>query len=170
MSQMDDIQLFIKKNATSKLKMSIKYEDTHNSYNYNYNGINLIFKEYYTDENDNYIHLVYNKKTYENFNDIQLILFELFNYKTIEYIDIYMQRKIEKTSLHINDFYNDYYDDINDKLICSRRLTLDDLDVIKFKFVIVDKTEITLYYKTETIKGFDEIIKKIDELLKDYQK
>jgi len=172
MSDMDNIRLFIKKNAISKVKMAINYEDTHTAYKYNYNGINLIFKEFYCNNdntnditNDSYIHLIYNHKTYESFNDIQLILFELFDYKTIEYIDIYLQKKLEKTQSFLTDLYNDYYDDIQDKLICTRKITSNESDIIKLKFVIIEKTEITLYYQEETIQGFDEIIKKIDEII-----
>jgi hypothetical protein len=97
-----------------------------------------------------------------------LILFELFEYKTIEYIDVYLMKKLEKTKMRIEDIYNDYYDDFNDKLICTRLINSSDEDktIIKLKFIISHKTEIKMYYNTEVICEFDNIIKKIDEILK----
>jgi len=94
---MDNIRFFMKKNATDRLQVSITYNDTFTCYKYKYNDNYLIFKEYNQIEEDDNIELIYNKKKYNNFNDIQLILFEIFNYKIIEYIDIYLQKKIENT-------------------------------------------------------------------------
>jgi len=76
---MDDIRLFIKKNAITKTRLIIKYNDDHTSFDYKVNGVNFILKEFLNEDNDSYIHLVLNNKTYDNFNDIQLILFELFD-------------------------------------------------------------------------------------------
>ena len=49
----------------------------------------LLFKEI----DGEVISLNYNKKTYTDFNEIQLLLFNLFDYKNIEYIDCYLQSK-----------------------------------------------------------------------------
>jgi len=161
---MDDIRLFIKKNAIIKLQLSIKYKDDYTEYKYKYGDNLLIFKEY----EDN-ISLTYNKKTYDTFNDIQLILFDLFDYKNIEYIDAYLQKKIyNKSSYNLTDLYNDYYDDYEKKLICTRRLSVSSGDTtkeLKLRFVVNHETDYTLYYNFETINGFDDIIKKIDEII-----
>lgn len=161
---MDDIRLFIKKNAITKTRLIIKYSDDHTSFDYKVNGVNFILKEFLNEDNDSYIHLVLNNKTYDNFNDIQLILFELFNYKNIEYIDVYLKKIVENKQLLLTDFYNDYYDDYNDKLICTRRIYKEHDEIAKLKFVVSEKTNINLYYKDETISGIDEIITKINEI------
>jgi len=162
---MDDIRLFIKKNAVIKLQMSIKYKDDHTEYKYKYADNLLIFREY--DENN--ITLTYNKTTYDTFTDIQLILFDLFDYKNIEYIDAYLQKKIyNKASYNLTDLYDDYYDDYNKKLICTRRLSVTTADTtkeLKLRFVVNDETDYVLYYNFETINGIDDIIKKIDEIV-----
>jgi hypothetical protein len=168
---MDEIRMFIKKVAAKEsIKLSIKYNNTYTQYKYKYFDIPLVFKEYINedcDSDDSRIELVFDGKSYNNYNDIQLVLFELFEYKTIEYIDAYLMKKLEKTKMRIEDIYNDYYDDINDKLICTRLINSDEnTTIIKFKFIISHKTEIKLYYNTEVICDFDNIIKKIDEILK----
>ena len=33
--------------------------------------------------------------------------------------------------IYIEDIYNDYYDDVNDKLICTRLLSIDSNQIIK---------------------------------------
>ena len=110
--------------------------------------------------------MVYNGTSYNTYNDIQLVLFELFEYKTIEYIDAYLMKKLEKTKMRIDDIYNDYYDDFNDKLICTRLITNNDnSDIIKLKFIISHKTEIKMYHNCDVICDFDNIIKKIDEII-----
>jgi len=161
---MDDIRLFIKKNAIVKLQLSIKYKDDYTEYKYKYGDNLLIFKEY----EDN-ISLTYNKKTYDTFNDIQLVLFDLFDYKNIEYIDAYLQKKIyNKSAYNLTDLYNDYYDDYEKKLICTRRLSVSSGDTtkeLKLRFVVNHETDYTLYYNFETINGLDDIIKKIDEII-----
>lgn len=159
--------MFIKKAAPKdSIKLSIKYNDTHNQYKYKYFDIPIIFKEYINEEgDDSTIELLYNGNTYDNYNDIQLVLFELFEYKTIEYIDAYLLKKLEKTKMRIDDIYNDYYDDIEDKLICTRLILIEDNTIIKFKFIVSHKTEIKLYYNTDVISDFDNIIKKIDEII-----
>ena len=161
---MDDIRLFIKKNAVIRLQLVIKYKDDCTEYKYKYGDNLLIFREY----EDN-ITLTYNKTTYDTFNDIQLILFDLFDYKNIEYIDAYLQKKVStKPACHITDLYNDYYDDHEKKLICTRRLSVgsaDNTKELKLKFVVNNETDYVLYYNFETINGIDDIIKKIDEIV-----
>jgi hypothetical protein len=158
---MDDITLFIKRNAVIKLQHAIKYNDDHTEYKYKYNDNILTFKEYEEDV----ITLTFNKKTYDIYNDIQLILFDLFDYKNIEYIDAYLQQKVSKTtSCNITDLYNDYYDDYEKKLICTRKLLFNEKE-IKLKFIITNETDHILYYNCETINGIDDIIKKIDEII-----
>jgi hypothetical protein len=163
---MDDIRMFIKKNAVVKLQHAIKYNDDHVEYKYKYGDTILTFKEYA----DDLITLNYNKTTYDTFNDIQLILFDLFNYKNIEYIDAYLQKKVSNnSSYNITDLYNDYYDDYEKKLICTRRLTIttadNDIKEFKLKFIINNEKDHVLYYDCETINGIDDIIKKIDQIL-----
>lgn len=167
---MDDIRRFIKRAAPKEsIKLSIKYTDTHNEYRYKYYDIPIVFKEIInSDGDDSIIELVFNKNSYKDFNEIQLVLFDLFEYKTIEYIDVYLQKKVSKSLYKIEDIYDDFYDDINDKLISTRLLIKPnntDKEIIKFKFVVSHKTNITLYHNFDVINDFDNIIKKIDELL-----
>ena len=158
---MEDIRLFMKKNA-SLYKLSIAYRDGYNLYRYKFDDFTLLFKE-----TDNGVELNYEKKDYTNFNEIQLLLFDLFDYKNIEYIDVFLQLKIEKskTPIRIEDIYNDFYDDINKELICVRNLIVNEEKIIKFKIIVYDEHEYKLYYNTETISGFNEILEKIDKLL-----
>jgi hypothetical protein len=158
---MEDIRLFMKKNA-SLYKLSIAYRDGYNLYRYKFDDFTLLFKE-----TDNGVELNYEKKDYTNFNEIQLLLFDLFDYKNIEYIDVFLQLKIEKskTPIRIEDIYNDFYDDINKELICVRNLIVNEEKIIKFKIIVYDEHEYKLYYNSETILGFNEILEKIDKLL-----
>ncbi len=158
---MEDIRLFMKKNA-SLYKLSIAYRDGYNLYRYKFDDFTLLFKE-----TDNGVELNYKKKDYTNFNEIQLLLFDLFDYKNIEYIDVFLQLKIEKskTPIRIEDIYNDFYDDINKELICVRNLIVNEEKIIKFKIIVYDEHEYKLYYNSETILGFNEILEKIDKLL-----
>ena len=158
---MEDIRLFMKKNA-SLYKLSIAYRDGYNLYRYKFDDFTLLFKE-----TENGVELNYEKKDYTNFNEIQLLLFDLFDYKNIEYIDAFLQLKIEKskTPIRIEDIYNDFYDDINKELICVRNLIVNEEKIIKFKIIVYDEHEYKLYYNTETISGFNEILEKIDKLL-----
>jgi len=158
---MEDIRLFMKKNA-SLYKLSIAYRDNHNLYRYKFDDFTLMFKE-----TEDGVELNYEKKDYKNFNEIQLILFDLFDYKNIEYIDVYLQLKIEKakTPIRIEDIYNDFYDDVNKELICVRNLIINEDKIIKLKIVVYDEHEYTLYYNSETITGFNEILEKINKLL-----
>lgn len=158
---MEDIRLFMKKNA-SLYKLSIAYRDGYNLYRYKFDDFTLLFKE-----TENGVELNYEKKDYTNFNEIQLLLFDLFDYKNIEYIDVFLQLKIEKskTPIRIEDIYNDFYDDINKELICVRNLIVNEEKIIKFKIIVYDEQEYKLYYNSETISGFNEILEKINKLL-----
>ena len=77
-----DLQNFIKTNSKINT-MNIKYTDEGDIYEYNVNieGIDHIIK--IIDDGD-IIKLDYNDKIIDNDIDIQLELFELFNYKNIE--------------------------------------------------------------------------------------
>ncbi len=177
---MNDIRIFLKKNLPHHT-LAISYDNSNDinssSYEYKFNHPmmgykeKLIFKEYEIDQEEQSIELDYKKNIYKDINEIYLILFELVNYKNIEYIDIYLQIKIkQKSYIYIEDIYNDYYDDINKELICIRNLisyssNKDEIKKIKLKFVIYNKIDYTLYYNHEVIKDFDNIIRKIDEIL-----
>lgn len=158
---MEDIRLFMKKNAPL-YKLSIAYRDGYNLYRYKFDDFTLLFKE-----TEDGVELNYNKKDYTNFNEIQLLLFDLFDYKNIEYIDVFLQLKIEKskTPIRIEDIYNDFYDDINKELICVRNLIINEEKIIKFKIIVYDEHDYKLYYNSETISGFNEILEKISKLL-----
>ena len=162
---MDDIRLFFKRNATNQYKLSIAYRDGYNLYKYEFNGFLLLFKEM-----EEGIELTFNKKTYSNFNEIQLLIFDLFNYKNIEYIDVYLQLKIDKckNEARIEDIYDDYYDDIKQEMVCMRNIYITNDEkqerLIKLKFVVIDESEYRLFYNYETIIGFDEILTKINQL------
>jgi hypothetical protein len=159
---MEDIRLFMKKNAANIYKLSIAYRDTCTLYKYKFDDFTLLFKE-----TENGIEFHYQKKDYSNFNEIQLLLFDLFDYKNIEYIDVFLQLKIERSKIpiRIEDIYNDYYDDMNKELICVRNLIINEEKIIKFKIVVYDEHEYKLYYNSETISGFNEILEKINKLL-----
>lgn len=158
---MEDIRLFMKKNAPL-YKLSIAYRDGYNLYRYKFDDFTLLFKE-----SEDGVELNYNKKDYTNFNEIQLLLFDLFDYKNIEYIDVFLQLKMEKskTPIRIEDIYNDFYDDINKELICVRNLIINEEKIIKFKIIVYDEHDYKLYYNSETISGFNEILEKISKLL-----
>ncbi len=159
---MEDIRLFMKKNAPL-YKLAIAYRDTCTLYRYKFDDFTLLFKE-----TEDEISLNYEKKDYSNFNEIQLILFDLFDYKNIEYIDTFLQLKIEKSKnipIRIEDIYNDFYDDVNKELICVRNLIINEEKRIKLKIVVYDEHEYKLYINSETISGFNEILEKINKLL-----
>ena len=159
---MEDIRLFMKKNAPL-YKLAIAYRDNCTLYRYKFDDFTLLFKE-----TEDEISLNYEKKDYTNFNEIQLILFDLFDYKNIEYIDTFLQLKIEKSKkipIRIEDIYNDFYDDINKELICVRNLIINEEKRIKLKIVVYDEHEYKLYINSETISGFNEILEKIEKLL-----
>jgi len=156
---MNDIRIFIKNNSKEEYKLSIKYEDNETIYKYKYSSYLLVFKE---DFNDN-ISLIINKKTYDNLTDIHLFLFNLFDYKNFEYIDLYLKQQIEKTSIYIEDYYNDNYDDFNNEFIAIRNLILNKR-IFKIKFILKNN-EFYLYYNTDIIIGFDNILEKIKEII-----
>jgi hypothetical protein len=156
---MNDIRIFIKNNSKEEYKLSIKYEQNETIYKYKYSSYRLLFIE---DLYEN-ITLIINKKTYDNLTDIHLFLFELFDYKNFEYIDLYLKQQIEKTSINIEDFYNDNYDDYNNEFIAIRNLILNKR-IFKLKFVLKNN-EFYLYYNNNTISGFDNIIEKIKEII-----
>jgi len=163
---MDDIRLFFKNIAKNQYKLSVAYREGYNLYKYKFSDIELLFKE-----EEEKLTLTYNKQNYDNFNEIQLILFDIFDYKNIEYIDIYLQLKIEKSinKARIEDIYNDYYDDINKEFICIRHIYINsELEkkekIIKLKFQVIGETEYKLFYNNETIIGFEEILAKLNLL------
>ena len=156
---MNDIRTFIKNNSKEVYKLSIKYDDTETIYKYKFSSYLLTFKE---DFNENII-LIINKKTYDNLTDIHLFLFNLFDYKNFEYIDLYLKQQIEKTPIDIEDFYNDNYDDFNNEFIAIRNLILNK-KIFKMKFVLKNN-EFYLYYNLNIISGFDNIIEKIKEII-----
>ncbi len=162
---MDEIRLFLKKNAKNLYKLSIAYREGYNLYKFKFMGYELLFKE-----TEDEISLTHKNNTYTNFNEIQLILFDLFNYKNIEYIDTHLQLKIDKCGYEarIEDIYNDYYDDIAKELICIRHIYISlpekEEKIIKMKIIVIDDCEYKLFYNHETIDGFEEILAKIDQL------
>ena len=153
---MDNLRSFIKKIALNTYKLSIAYKDDYNLFKYVFDDFTLVFKEI----DGEVVSLNYNKKTYTDFNEIQLLLFDLFDYKNIEYIDVHLQ---SKNGIIIEDIYNDFYDDVNKELICIRNIIKDE-KITKFKIIVYNNEEYKLFYNYETIIGIDAIIKKIDEL------
>ncbi len=153
---MDNLRSFLKKIAFNSYKLSIAYREDYNLYKYVFDDFTLLFKEI----DGEVISLNYNKKSYTVFNEIQLLLFDLFDYKNIEYIDVYLQ---SKNGIIIDDIYNDFYDDVNKELICIRNIIKDE-KITKFKIIVYNNEEYKLFYNYETIIGIDAIIKKIDEL------
>ena len=107
--------------------------------------------------------LIINGNTYESLTDIHLFLFNLFDYKNFEYIDLYLKQQIEKTPIDIEDFYNDNYDDFNNEFIAIRNLILNKR-IFKMKFILKNN-EFYLYYNLDVISGFDNILEKIKEII-----
>lgn len=177
---MNELRVFLKKNLPHHT-LAISYDNTNDinccSYEYKFNHPmmgnkeKLIFKEYEIEQEEQSIELDYKNNIYKDINEIYLILFELLNYKNIEYIDIYLQIKLkQKPYIYIEDIYNDYYDDINKELICVRNIissssNKEEIKKIKLKIVIYNKLDYTLYYNHEVIKDFDNIICKINEII-----
>ena len=157
-----DLQNFIKKN--SKINdLKIHYTDEGDIYEYKINveGIDYIIK--IIDDGD-ILKLEYNGKILDNDIDIQFELFELLNYKNIEYIDCFILKKQNINNFEILDMYDDNYDNIEKKYICNRSIMKNE-ELKKIKIVIYDETEYIMYYDMEEIKGFDEILKKLDLIL-----
>jgi hypothetical protein len=159
--ELTDIQLFIKNNSKI-VSLNIDYTNDGDIYSYviNIQGINHNLKLI---ENGDMITLNYNDIIITDEIDIQLELFELFNYKNIEYIDCYILKKRNTINFEILDLYDDYYDNNDDILICNRSLQKND-KIIKIK-IIYQNEEYSMYYNLETIYGFDNIIEKIDLIL-----
>ena len=159
--EFSDIQLFIKNNCKI-VSLNINYTNEGDIYEYviNIQGINHNLKLI---EDGDIIKLIYNDITITDENDIQLELFELFNYKNIEYIDCYIIKKRNIDNFEILDIYDDYYDNNDDILICNRTFMKNE-KLIKIK-IIYQHEEYTMYYNMEIIHGFDNIIEKIDLLL-----
>jgi hypothetical protein len=160
--EFSDIQLFIKNNCKI-VSLNIDYTNEGDIHNYviNIQGINHKLK--LIEEGEDVIKLIYNDNTFTDENEIQLELFELFNYKNIEYIDCYIIKKRNIDNFEILDIYDDYYDNNDDILICNRSFKKND-KLIKIK-IIYQNEEYTMYYNMETIHGFDNIIEKIDLIL-----
>ena len=159
--ELTDIQLFIKNNSKI-VSLNIDYTNDGDIYKYviNIQGINHNLKLI---ENGEIIMLNYNDTIITDEIDMQLELFELFNYKNIEYIDCYILKKRNTIDFEIIDIYDDYYDNNDDILICNRSFRKDD-KLIKIK-IIYQNEEYTMYYNLEIIHGFDNIIEKIDLIL-----
>ena len=92
MLEISDLQLFIKKNSKI-INLNIDYTDDGDIHIYNVNieGINYNIK--LIDDYSN-IKMEYNGEIYDDENIIQLKLFELFNYKNVEYLDCYIKNKL----------------------------------------------------------------------------
>ena len=111
-------------------------------------------------EDGDMISLDYNDNIINDEIEIQLELFELFNYKNTEYIDCYILQKQKTVEFDILDIYDDYYDNNEDLLICNRSYMKDD-KLIKMK-IIYQNEDYIMNYNLETIYGFEKIIEKID--------
>jgi len=155
---MDDIRLFIKNNSKETPKLAIKYEDDGTYYKYKFSSYNITFKEA-----DDKIYMIVKDKTIDDYIDIQLFLYNLFDYKNFEYIDIYLQKQISKTPIYIEDLYNDYYDDLNNEFIATRNLVIKE-NSYKLK-IVLKENDFHLYYNNDVIHGFDEILEKIKEII-----
>jgi len=163
MLEYEEIHQFIKRNSKI-ISLNIKYTPDTNEYIYvvNVNGLNHTLK-IILDLTDNSVVLEYKSNLIRYSNDIQLELFEIFNYKNIEYIDCYIFKKKIINDFDIIDMYDDYYDNDNDELISNRTIIKDEKP-IKIKFICHDN-EMTMEYNMEKIIGFEEIIEKLDLIL-----
>jgi hypothetical protein len=152
---MDEIRLFLKKIAKNNYKLSIAYKEDYNLYKYKFDNFTLLFKEH----EGEVLSLKYNDKTYKDKYEIHLVLFDIFDYKNMEYIDTYLLKK----DIIIEDIYNDFYDDINKEFISIRNITKGD-NIFKLKFIVYNNTDYKLFYNLKTISGFEEIISEIDDI------
>ena len=162
--EFSDIQLFIKNNCKI-VSLNIDYTNEGDIHNYviNIQGINHKLK--LIEEGEDVIKLIYNDNTFTDENEIQLELFELFNYKNIEYIDCYLLKKQQTSGIEVLNMYDDYYDNNDGILICNRSYVKDGR-TIKIKIIVYDNgADYKMYYNLEEIMGFEEIIKKLDLIL-----
>jgi hypothetical protein len=142
--------------------MKIDYTDNGDIYHYKINFQGNIYEFKLMNDGET-IKMNYNSNIIDNDNDIQLELFEMLNYKNIEYIDCYIIKKRNETKFEIIDMYDDYYDNVEKKLICNRSFKKNNKQ-IRIK-IINQEDDYTMYYNTEEIYGFDEIIRKLDLIL-----
>lgn len=159
--EFQDLQLFIKKNSKI-VSLKIDYNDDGDVYNYKINFQGNIY-EFKLMTDGEKIAMKYNDTIIDDDNDIQLELFEMLNYKNIEYIDCYIIKKRNETKFEILDMYDDYYDNNENKLICNRSFKKDNKQ-LRIKITYQDD-DYTMYYNMEEINGFEEIIRKLDLIL-----
>jgi hypothetical protein len=159
--EFEDLQAFIKRNSKiTSLKMD--YTDEGDIYHYKINSNGMIYEFKLTNDGEN-IKMECNNTIIDNDNDIQLELFEMLNYKNIEYIDCYILKKRNETNFEILDMYDDYYDNVEKKLICNRSFKKNNKQ-LRIK-IIYQNDDYILIYNSKEIIGFDEIIRKLDLIL-----
>jgi hypothetical protein len=158
-----DLQNFIKENSKI-ISTNVSYTDEYDIYEYNVNIEGVNHKIKIMNDGD-LLKIDYNDKIIDNDIDIQLELFEVFNYKNIEYIDCYLLKKQQTSGIEVLNMYDDHYDNNDGILICDRSFKKDER-IIKIKIVVYDNgADYKMYYNLEEINGFDEIIKKLELIL-----
>ena len=159
-----EIKTFIKNNSKI-LTSSVKYtDDGYSIYEYTINALGVNYTIQFIENDENEITAMkYNSMEINGTNNIQLELYELMNYKNIEYIDCYIIKKSHNKSFEILDVYDDCYNNNEDMLVCNRTFIKDNKKI--HMKIVYQYDDYTLYYNMEVICGFDNIIKKIDEIL-----